>query len=125
MEAEQAWSGCKEGGGIPGLPREWLARMVPQEGQAAKRGKGKTCPAVRQWAAGFSGWAMEKRHGTRRDSFMCLFFCRIQHGSMRHGKGAAPKVNGFFSAERNPFGSGKIQSRRKNRSHLSSPVGFY
>jgi len=72
--------------------------MDRKKRQAAKRGKGKTCPAVRQWAAGFSGWAMEKRHETCRDSFMFLFFCRIQHGSMRRGKGTAPKVNGFFSA---------------------------
>lgn len=123
MKAEQAWSGCKEGGGT-GLPREWLARMVPQEEAGGQEGKGENLPGGPSLAAGLSGWAMEKRHETRRHSFMCLFFFRIQHGSMRHGKGAAPKVNGFFSAERNLFGSGKSESRRKNRSHLSSPVGF-
>jgi hypothetical protein len=98
--------------------------MVPQKEAGGQEGKGENLPGP-SMAAGFSGWAMEKRHGTRRDSFMFLCFCRIQHGSMRHGKGAAHKVNGFFSAERNLFGSGKSESRRKNRSHLSSPVGFY
>nr|MBO2483305.1 hypothetical protein [Bacillaceae bacterium] len=44
MKAEQAWSGCKGGGGNPGLPREWLARMVPQEGAGGQEGKGENLP---------------------------------------------------------------------------------
>lgn len=43
MKAEQAWSGCKEGGGT-GLPREWLARMVPQEEAGGQEGKGENLP---------------------------------------------------------------------------------
>ncbi|WP_276666475.1 hypothetical protein [Caldibacillus debilis] len=76
-------------------------------------------------AAGLSGWAMEKRHETRRDSFMFLFFCRIQHGSMRHGKGAAPKVNGFFSANETLLDPGRAKAAGKIGLTFLRPSVFY
>lgn len=60
--------------GNPGLPREWLARMVPQEEAGGQEGKGENLPGGPSLAAGLSGWAMEKRHETRRDSFHVFVF---------------------------------------------------